>query len=135
MVDNLDEIIKNAYNTKNEDARHNNFASFNRGYIDVRIGNKDYSIEVVTGISNANNEIFYDIVSIKPTTIKRRSIPKVSSKRGHQIRGTASSNNRIHHLSQDSNGKKHAKVGKNESLDVKWNKCGRNFVTKRIIKM
>ena len=30
---------------------------------------------------------------------------------------------------KDSNGKKHAEVAKNDSLDVKWNKCGRNFVT------
>lgn len=104
MVDNLDEIVQNAYNTKNENARHKNFASFNRGHIDVRIGNNDYSIEVVTGISNTNRETFYDIVNIQPTTIQKRSIPYRSENNRPKKKGNASYVNNITQLTENDNG-------------------------------
>ncbi|MEG0178185.1 MAG: hypothetical protein RR654_01405, partial [Oscillospiraceae bacterium] len=72
MVDNLDEIIQNAYNVENESPNHSrndNLRSFNRGQISVRFGEKDYTIETVTGINSKNNEIVYDIVNILPTKI------------------------------------------------------------------
>ncbi|MEG0484018.1 MAG: hypothetical protein RR576_01130, partial [Oscillospiraceae bacterium] len=67
MVDNLDEIVQNAYNVENESLKHSRedgLKSFNRGSIDVRIGSKDYSIEVVTGITAQNEERFYDVLKI-----------------------------------------------------------------------
>lgn len=71
MVNNFDEIFREAYGTKNEDAIHTNFESYNRGHIDVTFGGNDYSVEVLTGINKANREIAYDIVNITPTTIRR----------------------------------------------------------------
>ena len=73
MLANLDEIIQNAYDVKNEDPKHarkDRIRSFNRGHIDIRVGNNDYSVEVVTGIYPSTNEIVYDIVNIRPTQIK-----------------------------------------------------------------
>lgn len=81
MVENLDEIVRNAYNVKNEEPKHSrrdNLRSFNRGNIDVRIGDNDYTVEVVTAITSNNNEIFYDIVGIKPTKIKTSSIRRTA---------------------------------------------------------
>ena len=71
MANNADEIVQNAYGIQNEDPKHprkDNIGSFNRGTIDVRVGRNDYEVEVVTGITNRNNEIFYDIVGIKKKT-------------------------------------------------------------------
>lgn len=65
MANNLDEIVQNASNVKNETARHKNYKSYNRGYIGVKIGNDFYNIEVLTGINSKNGEMFYDIVNIK----------------------------------------------------------------------
>lgn len=73
-------------------------------YIDVRIGNKDYSVEVVTGISNNNEEIAYDIVNINPTQIKRRNTPVGASKSSKNM-GNISSNNTITQISNNNNSK------------------------------
>ena len=76
MVNNLDEIVQNAYGVANEDPKHprkDDLKSFNRGYIEVRVGGKDYLAEVVTGINSYNSEIFYDIVGITPTKIMESS--------------------------------------------------------------
>ncbi|MEG0486251.1 MAG: hypothetical protein RR576_12475, partial [Oscillospiraceae bacterium] len=77
MVDNLDEIVQNAYNVKNESPNHSrndNLRSFNRGQISVRFGEKDYTVEVVTGINSKNNEMVYDIVNILPTKIRTATV-------------------------------------------------------------
>ena len=105
MVNNIDEIIRNSYGTQNENARHNNFLSFNRSYIDVRIGNNDYSVEVVTGINKTNHEIMYDIVNIQQTQIKRRNTPVGASKSSKNM-GDISSNNNISQTADIDNGKK-----------------------------
>lgn len=65
MANNLDEIVQNASNVKNETARHKNYKSYNRGYVGVKIGDNFYNIEVLTGINSKNKEMFYDIVNIK----------------------------------------------------------------------
>ncbi len=95
MAGNIDEIVQNAYNTRNEDARHKNFPSFNRSEINVRIGNRDYAVEVVTGINFNNNEILYDIVGIRTTKIKEaKTGNKVSVKNTNPLtRSTASNKN------------------------------------------
>ena len=72
MANNLGEIVQNAYGTRNEGLKHprnDNYQSFNHGTIDVKIGNQDYSVEVVTAINRQNDEVFYDIVKIVPTKI------------------------------------------------------------------
>lgn len=121
MTNNIDEIVQNSYDTRNESAKHNNFPSFNRSYIDVRIGNNDYRIEVVTGISKANEEILYDIVNIQPTKIKdansmgaissnasfaskKRNTPVGASKSSKNM-GNISSTNNIPQTGNNNNGK------------------------------
>lgn len=74
LINNLTEIVQNAYSVTNEDSKHTHkkYGSFNRAEIDVQIGSKDYHISVVTAISNDDNsEIFYDIVDIEPTKIDK----------------------------------------------------------------
>lgn len=96
MAGNIDEIVQNAYNTRNEDARHKNFPSFNRSEINVRIGNRDYAVEVVTGINFNNNEILYDIVGIRTTKIKEaKTGNKVSVKNTNPLTRSIASNKNI----------------------------------------
>lgn len=93
MANNIDEIVQNAYNVQNENLKHkrkDSFGSFNRSNIDVKIGNNDYTIDVVTGINKNNNEILYDIVNIKKKTSPIRFSTNVDSKNG-----TSSINNSI----------------------------------------
>ncbi len=109
MVENLDEIVRNAYNVKNEDPKHerkDNLKSFNRGNIDVKIGNNDYTVEVVTAITANNNEIFYDIVAIKPTKIKTPSIRRTAEA---DSKNEDVSNNSINQNEQSVNNVKYSK--------------------------
>ena len=70
MAANLDEIIQNTEDVRNEAAVHNNAESFNRGKINVRIGANSYSADVLTAIKNDGREVAYDVVNIQPTTIE-----------------------------------------------------------------
>lgn len=93
MANNVDEIVQNAYNIRNEDLRHSrndNIGSFNRSNIDIRIGNRDYTIDVVTGITKNNKEIFYDIVNIK-----KKASPIRISTQGVESKNGIPSNNSI----------------------------------------
>ena len=74
MAANLDEIIEIANQIVNEPPKHprnDKIQSFNRGKLNIAVGNRDYSAEVVTGIYPDTKEIFYDIVKIKTTNIKK----------------------------------------------------------------
>jgi hypothetical protein len=67
MADNLDEIVQNAYDVKNQELKHpraDDLKSFNHATINVEVGNKNYNVEVVTGINAKNKELFYDIINI-----------------------------------------------------------------------
>lgn len=72
MANNLDEVVQNAYNVQNENAKHQNYKSYNRGKIKVKIGEKFYNIDVLTGINNKNKELFYDIVNIEKEPLSSR---------------------------------------------------------------
>ena len=70
---NLDEIIEVADNIRNESPSHprkDNLSSFNRADVQIRVGQNDYTAEVVTAIKPSTKEIFYDIVNLTPTKIK-----------------------------------------------------------------
>lgn len=70
---NLDEIVAVADNIRNEDLKHprkDNLRSFNRADVRIRVGGKDYSAEVVTGIKPSTKEIFYDIIRLRPIKIE-----------------------------------------------------------------
>ncbi len=72
MSNNLNEIVKNAYNVKNEGLKHkrnDSLKSFNHANSNIKIGDEFYNIEVVTGINTKNQELFYNIVNIN----KKRS--------------------------------------------------------------
>ena len=72
-VANLDEIIEVADNIRNESPAHprrDNLSSFNRADVRIRVGQNDYTAEVVTAIKPSTKEIFYDIVNLRPMQIK-----------------------------------------------------------------
>ena len=75
---NLDEIIAIADNIRNETPRHertDNLRSFNRADVRLRIGDRDYTAEVVTAIQPSTKEVFYDLVSLQPVTIETTKAP------------------------------------------------------------
>ena len=91
---NLDEIIEVADNIRNEDPKHprkDKLQSFNRAEIRIRVGQNDYTAEVVTGIYPDTREIFYDIVKLRPTEIKEASASSMPSRTGTAIGTEASS--------------------------------------------
>lgn len=94
MAGKFDEIYQNAYNVQNEPAKHKNFESYNRGFINIRVGANDYSVEVLTGITSTNREVAYDIVGISPTKIKKANAPSVPVKNSTQT-GVLASNTTI----------------------------------------
>ncbi|MBQ7667966.1 MAG: hypothetical protein IJS47_01395 [Clostridia bacterium] len=92
MANNADEIVQNAYNVRNEDIKHlrkDDIVSFNRSNIDVKVGNQMYQVDVVTGITKNNNEIFYDIVNIKKKVLQNTT----SVNNAQRKTGTSSINN------------------------------------------
>ena len=62
----LDIISQNA-NYENEAANHDrtdNIVSFDRGKVELRIGGKEYSAEVIIGVRKDGSKVFYDIVGM-----------------------------------------------------------------------
>ena len=62
----LDIISQNA-NYENEAANHDrtdNIMSFDRGKVELRIGGKEYSAEVIIGVRKDGSKVFYDIVGM-----------------------------------------------------------------------
>ena len=73
MAANLDEIIQTAEQWRSEEPKHerkDNLVGFRRGNVRIRAGKNDYNAEIVTGIKPGRREIFYDIVGVRPTTIR-----------------------------------------------------------------
>jgi hypothetical protein len=73
MAANLDEIIAQADSITSEAATHERkdaIQSFNRGEIDIRVGQNDYKANVLTAVFPDTHEIFYDVVGIQPIKIK-----------------------------------------------------------------
>ena len=66
MAANLDEIIQTADEVYREPARHKNAEAFNRGKIEIQVGQNFYEADVLTAIKADDREIFYDIVGIQP---------------------------------------------------------------------
>ena len=66
MAANLDEIIQTADEVYREPARHKNAEAFNRGEIEIQVGQNFYEADVLTAIKADDREIFYDIVGIQP---------------------------------------------------------------------
>ena len=73
MAANLDEIIQTADEVYREPANHKNAEAFNRGKIEIQVGQNFYEADVLTAIKADDREIFYDIVNIAPVNNKALS--------------------------------------------------------------
>ena len=89
MADHIDEIIKAQIKYDYEDPKHlrnDDIVGFYRSPIEVQVGNRLYDCELVTGITKAGTEEFYDVVNLNlknknepyPTLAKR--IPHLPKK-------------------------------------------------------
>lgn len=99
-ANNLDEIIWASRDYVEEAPSHkrtDNFDSFGRGQVQISIDNKEYVADIIIGHTTNNEMIFYDVINIRPTNIKkRRASYKVEPKRPTLASGhSASSNNTI----------------------------------------
>ena len=77
MAANLDEIIKTADEVYREPAKHKNAEAFNRGKIQIKVGDNLYTADVVTAFKIDDREIFYDIVNIERTN--KRSLQRTDA--------------------------------------------------------
>ena len=90
MAANLDEIIQIAENRRREKPNHprkDNIAGFNRADVRVRVGERDYTASVVTGVKADTREIFYDIVDIKPQNKRTPTAKQASTNRATDTAG------------------------------------------------
>jgi hypothetical protein len=88
---NLDDILRATQTWKNEKPRHlrkDSFTSFARGDVLLRVGQNDYTADVIVGNTSGGNDVLYDIISMKPTqlTLKNEIRPnfKPSSRNGER---------------------------------------------------
>ena len=75
-TDNADEIVKASQNWVNEALLHprkDDIIDFARGDVLMRIGNNDYSAQVVVGNRGKRGLLLYDIVYLEPTSIQART--------------------------------------------------------------
>ena len=95
----LDVISQNAqYTTEElEHARKDNIAGFERGTVNLKIGNNNYSADVDIGVKNNGKKMFYDLSNIKKIEAAS-SEPEQNSRTSEQLEVT--SNNKI---TQDDN--------------------------------
>lgn len=73
---NLDEIVLASTNYVNEDLKHerkDNFKEFARGDVLIRVGEKDYSAQVIIGLTTGNQMVLYDVIDFTPTNIALRT--------------------------------------------------------------
>ena len=83
MAANLDEIIQAAENWERENPNHprkDDIVGFNRANVRVRVGQNDYTAEIVTGVKPNTKEIFYNIVNLQPTKIKTSIVKRASER-------------------------------------------------------
>ena len=75
-TNNLDEILLAAQNWIGEGTKHSrtdNIKEFARGQIAFRIGQNDYTADVVVATTKSGNTVMYDLVNLVPTSIKEKS--------------------------------------------------------------
>ena len=76
VTDNADEIVRASRNYVNEALHHerkDNIAQFARGNVLLRVGNNDYSADVIVGTKNNSDMLLYDIINLNKTTIEERN--------------------------------------------------------------
>ena len=74
-TNNSDEILLASKNYVNEGLNHtrkDNIRDFARGRVLLRVGNYDYTADVIVGMRENGNMILYDIINLQPTRIKTK---------------------------------------------------------------
>lgn len=61
----IEDVIKASSDYVNEKPEHSNFPNFARGNVYLSIGNKQYSADVVVGITDDGKAVFYDLVNMR----------------------------------------------------------------------
>lgn len=93
-VSNADDVIFASRDYVNEALKHprkDNIREFARGSVNLRIGNNDYSAEVVVGTTKGEAMLLYDILDLQPIQIKTKK-DAATSKRQNAARRNATSN-------------------------------------------
>ena len=78
--------------------RTDDFVDFDHGKVLIEAGKNQYSAEVVVGITDRGNAVFYDVVDIQPTqftTIKEEPSPNVTTNKSPDIAYESSPENRV----------------------------------------
>ena len=74
--DNLYEIVKASRDYVGEGLKHprkDSIREFARGTVNLRVGGKDYSADVVVGTKSDDSLVFYDLINFKPAKINERA--------------------------------------------------------------
>ena len=78
--------------------RTDNFVDFDHGNVLIEAGRNQYVAEVVVGITDRGNAVFYDVVDIQPTqftTIKKEPSPNVTTNKSPDIAYESSSDSTV----------------------------------------
>lgn len=105
-ANNLDEIVLASTNYVNEDLNHerkDNFKEFARGDVLIRVGNNDYSAQVIIGFTGGNNMVLYDVIGFSPTDIKIADTQYRYAKNAGSDRKDVSADNTIPQKAQSVN--------------------------------
>ena len=71
----LDEVVQASRDYVGEALKHprkDNIREFARGTVNIRIGGKDYSADVIVGTTNQNELVFYDLINLAETSIESK---------------------------------------------------------------
>ena len=106
MFNNIDEILKTSDNYVNEEPNHSRkdgLKDFARGNVNLRIGNSDYTAEIIIG-NNGKKLYLYDVINLRLITIKeRRSNNKALSNDGKSLKNITPSKSSISQNNKNDN--------------------------------
>lgn len=106
MSNNIDEILKTSDNYVNEEPNHSRkdgLKDFARGNVNLRIGNSDYTAEIIIG-NNGKKLYLYDVINLRLITIKeRRSNNKPLSNDGKSLKNITPSKSSISQNNKNDN--------------------------------
>lgn len=77
-TNNLDEILRASRDYVNEAPLHprtDNFTDFGRGTVQMRVGGRDYTADVVVGYTTGGKMVMYDIVNMQESAISDKKTP------------------------------------------------------------
>ena len=74
--DNLDEIVQASRDYVGEEKKHprkDSIREIARGKVNLRVGGKVYSADVIVGTTKTDHLVFYDLINFKPIKINERA--------------------------------------------------------------